>query len=64
MGSHDPTTTTGSPEWESVQHYAELSHEGRHLLRQIVVSIAFGEGSLNIVDQDAIRRSRKLSQAG
>ncbi|EJB06007.1 hypothetical protein Rleg9DRAFT_4907 [Rhizobium leguminosarum bv. trifolii WSM597] len=32
VGNNDPTTTTSSPGWESVQHYAELRHEGRHLI--------------------------------
>ncbi|MBB3302959.1 calcineurin-like phosphoesterase family protein [Rhizobium sp. BK077] len=32
VGNNDPTTTTCSPGWESVQHYAELHHEGHHLV--------------------------------
>ena len=32
IGNNDPTTTTNSPAWASVQHYAELRHEGRHLI--------------------------------
>jgi calcineurin-like phosphoesterase family protein len=32
IGNNDPATTTNSPGWESVQHYAELRHEGHHLI--------------------------------
>ncbi|MBB4440160.1 MULTISPECIES: hypothetical protein [Rhizobium] len=32
VGNNDPTTTTNSPGWESVQHYAELQHDGHHLV--------------------------------
>ncbi|ASS58250.1 hydrolase (plasmid) [Rhizobium leguminosarum] len=32
IGNNDPATTTNSPGWESVQHYAELRHEERHLI--------------------------------
>lgn len=32
VGNNDPPTTTNSPGWESVQHYAELRHKGYHLI--------------------------------
>ncbi|RWX09039.1 hydrolase [Rhizobium leguminosarum] len=32
IGNNDPATTTNSPGWESVQHYAELRHDGHHLI--------------------------------
>jgi calcineurin-like phosphoesterase family protein len=32
VGNNDPRTTTDSPGWKSVQHYAELRHEGRQLI--------------------------------
>ncbi|MBX4862851.1 hydrolase [Rhizobium sophorae] len=32
VGNNDPTTTTNSPGWESVQHYAELRHDRHHLV--------------------------------
>ncbi|MFF0952973.1 hydrolase [Rhizobium leguminosarum] len=32
VGNNDPTTTTNAPGWESVQHYAELRHDGHHLI--------------------------------
>jgi calcineurin-like phosphoesterase family protein len=32
IGNNDPATTTNSPGWESVQHYAELRHNEHHLI--------------------------------
>jgi calcineurin-like phosphoesterase family protein len=32
VGNNDTETTTGSPGWESVQHYAELRLDGYHLI--------------------------------
>ncbi|WP_064683265.1 hypothetical protein [Rhizobium bangladeshense] len=32
VGNNDPATTTGSSGWDSVQHYAEIRHDGHHLI--------------------------------
>lgn len=32
IGNNDPPTTTSSSAWESVQHYAEIRHDGHHLV--------------------------------
>ncbi|WP_064713489.1 metallophosphoesterase family protein [Rhizobium bangladeshense] len=51
VGNNDPETTTGSKGWESVQHYAEIREDGRHL---ILCHYAFrtwnqmGKGSINL----------------
>ncbi|MEB2846680.1 hydrolase [Rhizobiales bacterium RZME27] len=51
IGNNDPETTTRSKGWASVQHYAEIHDEGRHL---ILCHYAFrtwnqmGKGSINL----------------
>ncbi len=51
IGNNDPVATTSAKGWASVQHYAELHVEGRHL---ILCHYAFrtwnqiGKGSINL----------------
>lgn len=51
VGNNDPTTTSGSVGWASVQHYAEIKEDGYHL---ILCHYAFrtwnqmGKGSINL----------------